>query len=232
MKRTLKVYAWNVSLMELSPEFCEEVMWGYDKDSSLTTAVTVGSLDEFTEGRLIPLLVGSIAGAQAYTPFVVTSKSGFGFALWCIEAGISRRHYSPPGFTLPDDKINFFNWVTVAASLGNDASTVEYLTKMDTKKATGQEKSDKKVAHLEPEIRGTSLRDSKWSIPGFDSHSPQSTHSPQPVLSPQSSVVHSPWRDRECGSTLLNAHEEKASRTYYICGRRGFRALPVPINDQ
>lgn len=37
MKRTLKVYAWNVSLMELSLEFREEVMRGYDKDSSPTT---------------------------------------------------------------------------------------------------------------------------------------------------------------------------------------------------
>jgi hypothetical protein len=37
MKRTLKVYAWNVSLIELSPEFREEVMRGYDRDLSPTT---------------------------------------------------------------------------------------------------------------------------------------------------------------------------------------------------
>ena len=73
----------------------------FDLEDELSDAVASGTLEPSPEVQvppvasfLPPVIDDSEILEHKRTPFVETSKFKFGFALWCIEAGISVRHYS------------------------------------------------------------------------------------------------------------------------------------------
>ena len=73
----------------------------YHLEDELSDAVASGTLEPSPEVQvppvasfLPPVIDDSEILEHKRTPFVETSKFKFGFALWCMEAGISVRHYS------------------------------------------------------------------------------------------------------------------------------------------
>ncbi|KAN0071922.1 hypothetical protein V8E54_009651 [Elaphomyces granulatus] len=159
MKRTLKVYAWNVSLMELSLEFREEVMRGYDKDSSPTT------------------------GASQY------SSPGYGTYMERYKVNNILAGMLIPGPKKPKVLDTFLRPLVDELLQPGNASTVEYLTNMDTKKATSQVKR-LQVSNLRFGGRPYGTANGRFRASTPTVHSPPTVLSQSLVLSPQSSTAH------------------------------------------